>query len=533
VILLAWFDEFDSAKTGEADGRVSMDDLWVLICGTGLPPHVRQAAAVLHGDPHLFNLVETMNDDLDLTQRDVNGGGGDGRISRQDIESFLEFNEHLAVIEQNFDEFDSAADPGGPADGAINVADLAALAGGEGQVALAASWLLSHSGALTRLKGYEQAREGFTAGPLDDGPITARSVLQLTVDQHVYSDDPAQSGSFVDRHFEPLMSREVGEVASAPAMGALFESALTGSDQRGDLMQRVIAEVADDGAIHNGGLPLAFANGAAANMSIIDANINNAFPAGEAPVPEAVEETYRETHDFLREVSGDPVAADRLRRGLNDYGSAEVMAAPDSGERRTSRLVDVGRLQNAMNMAQNEALTNAAADEISAALESPGYVPTPGSTLDYYISSVPVPVVGTAAASANDLAGAFGLSAGDLLDGWLETDEPSPLAGLEEADRIDLLRRAETGVNQAIWVAQDRFAHPDQALLDAAAGQAFLDADGSLKTDPSPEEIVAFRDWAVVQAREDGVLYDDVGPLERGFAQGHTSGHDPSLGVDG
>ena len=33
------------------------------------------------------------------------------------------------------------------------------------------------------------------------------------------------------------MSREVGEVTSAPAMGAMFESALTGSDQRAELMQ--------------------------------------------------------------------------------------------------------------------------------------------------------------------------------------------------------------------------------------------------------------------------------------------------------
>jgi len=309
VILLAYFDEFDGAITGNTDGRISMADLWAVECGTGLPPYVRQAASVLHNDSHLFNLVETINDDLGLTQRDVNGGGGDGVMSRQDIETFLEFNDQLAVVEQNFAEFDTATDPGGSTDGEISVADLEAIAGGDGQGAVAASWLLGHAGALTRLKGYEQARQGFSAGTLDDGPISARSVLHLAVDQRVYADDPAQAGDVVERHFEALMSRDVGEVTSAPAMGALFERALTGSDQRGELMQRVIAQVADDGTIHNGGLPLAFANGAAANMSIIDANVNDAFPTVDTPAPDGAAETYGDTHDFLREVSRDPAAA--------------------------------------------------------------------------------------------------------------------------------------------------------------------------------------------------------------------------------
>ena len=171
--------------------------------------------------------------------------------------------------------------------------------------------------------------------------IAARSVLQLTVDQHVYADDPNQSGDFVDRHFEPLMSQDVGNVTSAPAMGALFDSALTGSDQRGELMQRVIAEVADDGAIHNGGLPVAFANGAAANMSIIDANINNAVPTASAPAPAGADHAATATDVFLREVSRDVGAAHRLRDGLNAYGQAETVNVPDSGDARTFRLARI------------------------------------------------------------------------------------------------------------------------------------------------------------------------------------------------
>lgn len=454
--------------------------------------------------------------------------GGDGLMSRQDVETFLEFKQ-LAVVEQAFDSFDSAADPDRPANGAISVADLEAVAGGDGQVALAAAWLLAHKGPLTRLRGYEQARDGFSFGPLDDRPITARSVLQLTVDQHVYADDPARSGEFVDRNFESLMSREVGQVASDPAMAALFDSALTGSDQRGDLMQRVIAEVADDGTIHNGGLPLAFANGAAANMSVIDANINDAFPTAEAPAPEGAAETYGDTHDFLREVSRDPAAANRLREGLNDYGRAEVAAAAHGGDERTSRLRGLGRVQNTVNVAQNEALTTAAEDEIRVALEQPGTGLTPGRTLDYHISTVPLVGVGDLASSANDLAGALGISAGDVLDTVLDSPtERDPLAGLDEAERIDRARRAETAANQAIWVAEARFENPDEALLDAAAGQPFLEANGMLKTDPSQEEVHAFRDWAITQSRDGGILLADVQHLQSGVGHGHLTGRDPS-----
>jgi hypothetical protein len=176
-------------------------------------------------------------------------------------------------------------------------------------------------------------------------------------------------------------------------------------------------------------------------------------------------------HIFLWETMRDPAVAEQLRRSMADYGQSEVAGAPVDGEERTARLTRVGHLQTALTAAHH------AAEECAARLEG-------------------------------------------------------NLDAVEAAREADEQRRAEDGVNQAMWVAQARFARPDQALLDAAAGEPFLDAAGGLKTDLSPQEAEAFRDWAVVQAREEGVLFDDVGPLERGIAQGLLSGQVPCLGLD-
>ena len=193
----------------------------------------------------------------------------------------------------------------------------------------------------------------------------------------------------------------------------------------------------------------------------------------------------------------------------------------DDREARTSRLMDLGRVQNTVNVAQNEALTSAAEDEIRAALEQPGIGLSPGRTLDYHISTAPLFGVGDLASSANDLAGALGISAGGVLDSVL--DSPAgrdPLEGLDEAERIDQARQAESAANRAIWVAEARFENPDEALLNAAAGEPFLDANGRLKADPSPEEVQAFRDWAITESRDgNGVLVDDVNVLRAGSTQ--------------
>ena len=107
---------------------MSWDDLWVMTCSGDLPPYVAQAARYLRDNLTLFDLVETSNDGMDYA-RDVLGGNGDQMISVGDIETVLQLNDRLAVVEQN--AFDTAAHPGGPADGRISMGDLRALADGD------------------------------------------------------------------------------------------------------------------------------------------------------------------------------------------------------------------------------------------------------------------------------------------------------------------------------------------------------------------------------------------------------------------
>jgi len=131
VIVLAYFDLFDGAKTGDEDGVISMEDLLAIAGSTDVPPYVREAAEHLANSPELFTLIETVNDTTQPPELDAAGNyDGDGRMSRDDIELFLEFNDHLTVLDENFATFDNAAYPDRDPDGVINLDDLYALAEG-------------------------------------------------------------------------------------------------------------------------------------------------------------------------------------------------------------------------------------------------------------------------------------------------------------------------------------------------------------------------------------------------------------------
>lgn len=529
VILLAYFDLFDQAKTGEEDGEVSLDDLWVMTCSTDLPPYVAAAAAYLHDDPTLFDLIETIDDDMTYA-RDVVGGNGDGKISRRDIENFRAFNDHIETVEQNFSTFDTAAHPDGDADGKISVGDLEAMAGGEGRLAEAASWLLDHSGALRRAGWYHDAKAGFLGPVSGETTITAASLALLAVDQHVYTDRPNAAAGFVDRRFETLMNADVGGLAGPHGMTAVFDSALTKSDQRGPLLDRVIAEVADDGTIHNTGLHSAFANGVAANMALVDDHINapSAHLAGE--VPDEVRDTYLATHDFLREVSRDPDAALRLREAVFDYGLTEVQAAPDAGHDRQLRLKQLGRVQGFLDVAQDNALTGAALDEVRASAERSGPGPSLGSVTNYAIGHMPV--LGT----VNGIADGMGIGAGAGMD-WLlqqlDVDAVDAFDRLSDAEKVDRVRRAESNIDRAVWVAVDRLAS-DPTVHAAALGQPFVNDDGTLKTDMSPQEMQAFREWAtslVGSDRDPGPLWEDEDDIDAGQSEATSPEH--SITIEG
>jgi hypothetical protein len=198
AILLAYFAEFDTAAHGgDADGIVSLEDLEAVTGRTGLPEHVRAAARYLLDNPTLFGLAETMHDSWDPNGADILGGG-DGRISEEDIRAFLELNAHLRTLEQDFDTFDTAAH-GGDADGIVSRNDLEAIAAGSGPLATTAQYLLDNDTAYRRLANYEQAKEfnGVYAAQYPQFEITRNSVIGLAVDQQVYGDDAEAARRFV------------------------------------------------------------------------------------------------------------------------------------------------------------------------------------------------------------------------------------------------------------------------------------------------------------------------------------------------
>jgi EF hand domain-containing protein len=513
VMVLAYFDALDR----DGDGTLSVEELSIAAHDTGVPDYVREAAAYLRDNLQLRWLVDTVNNDMEYAS-DIAGSAQDEKISIDDVTTFLAFNDQLEVVEQHFDAFDIAAHPDNPADGQISRNDLEALAEGEGEgpLAGAAQWLLDHAGALTRLEHYEDAKPGFLGPVGAPQAITAASLLLLTVDQQVYAGRPNASGSFVDRRFETLMSRGFGETASPDGMRSVFGTALTTSDQRGALMDRVIAEVAADGTIHNTGLHMAFADGAAANMPVIDDNINAATSHQSGAVPEGVRQEYLDTHDFLREVSRDPAAAERLREGLYDWGMSATDTAAGSEPERSGRLSDVGRVMTVLDYAQENALTGDAVDALREAMaearEGGGPRASMGSVTDYGLGHIPV------LGSVNNIADGMGLSSGDATDwllGELESNTEDPFDSLSAARQATAIRETEGRVAAAIWLVNDHYG-TDATLRAAAQGQPFVDERGALKTDMTAGDAQALREWAVAMTEQGQPLRDDYESIKGG-----------------
>jgi hypothetical protein len=117
------------------------------------------------------------------------GDAPDTKVSREDLDLFIDLSDHVRTLNENFDAFDGAA---GDRNGRVTTEDLEAIAQGDGPAAEAARWLLDHDDQRERLAGYE-ARVAAAAG-LDDIPdvdgdeISRLSVVGLAVDQQVYGD---------------------------------------------------------------------------------------------------------------------------------------------------------------------------------------------------------------------------------------------------------------------------------------------------------------------------------------------------------
>ena len=186
-------------------------------------------------------------------------------------------------------------------------------------------------------------------------------------------------------------------------MYALFDTALTESDQPGELLGQVIDAVAEEGAIHNPGLPLAFANGTAGNMDTIHSRINDDFDLDGAGGTTA----FDNTHAFLRETMRDPAALEVVTGASRDYFRDRLDSQPPS-EGRAFHLEETARTLGVITQAHaNSVIANArsASDETTAQDE------LAGGTLNFLVGLIPV------AGELNDFAGIGGASLGDLVAG--------------------------------------------------------------------------------------------------------------------
>ena len=521
VILLAYFDVFDSALTGDEDGIISMEDLVAIGDSREVPAYVRDAAAYLVANPALFTLIETVNDATQPPSLDVTGEySGDGRMSRDDVELFLEFNDHLTVLDENYAAFDNAAHPDRDPNGTIDVADLEALASGDGAVAATAAWLLAHQPLHNRVARY-----------LDGGgtgtQITRDSLVVLSVDQQVHADDAASAARFVDRHMDALLGETVGDAATGEGMSALFDTALTESEQQGELLDQVIDAVADEGAIHNPGLPLAFANGTAANMDTVHSRINDDFDLDGAGGTTA----FDNTHAFLRETMRDPAALEVVTGASSDYFRDRLESLPPEAGRQ-AHLNDTGRTLGVITQAHaNSVIANARiASDATAAQDG-----TLGGTLNFLVGLIPV------AGELNDFAGIGGASVGNLVASAPD-DGAAGVAAREYLDELPTVGAVTMTAHHfseglidphdALESMREYLNRPHEEPLeldDAQVERIFFDGDGSPReqlnlSGMNEEQRTAFGQWATSTGvtRSTGqenptLLQNDVASLRNGI----------------
>lgn len=309
-----------------------------------------------------------------------------------------------------------------------------------------------------------------SAGPSGDGLTPREQRIVDAVASGEARANPADAALFVERNLDVLLSEHGAEAVGDAALRRLVAAALQDESEQIALLSRVAAVVADQGAIHSDGLPTVFAEAVAANMAWVDQRINAPFMYQAGEVPRDVEAEYLALHDFLRETMRDPDAAGRIREGLHHYGSTETRAAPQSGQARRLRLKQIGRLQRFLFETQRNAERGKSDDELD----------------------------------TDDLAAAQ------------EREEP---------------RRVDDAANRAVWLVTDLYDSDTPAgtsLRTSAHGQPFVDGTGALKSDMSPSELRAFREWASAQTGTDddrGPIWSDNNALHAGGAEIVTPEH--------
>lgn len=292
--------------------------------------------------------------------------------------------------------------------------------------------------------------------------IAATSGSSLDADERAVVDevesgshsDAADAALFVEENVAVLLSADVAGEVDGADLAALFEAALS-SDAGDAVFETVVSAVAEEGAIHSRELRPALGDEARQRLSWFDARIN-AFTSDNSDQWSELRVAYNAAFALLREAMRDPAVAGRLRQSMADYGRAQVAAAPEAGEERTSRLMGMGSFQAFFTLAYYEAEEREA-----------------------------------------------------RLDGDFDA--------VEAAEAADQKRRQEDAVDRAVWVALDRF-ESDRAVRAAAIGEPFADASGALKDGLTEGETQALEAWATNQALEGGLLVDDVIDLAAGTA---------------
>lgn len=286
------------------------------------------------------------------------------------------------------------------------------------------------------------------------------------------AEQPAEAARYVEANIGLLLSDEVASAVDGSDLAALFEGALANEAEGHQVLDRVVAGVAAEGAIYSSDLRPVLGEVIESNMAWFDARINAPFESGIGDPTEEVRRLYVAAHDFLRETMRDSRVATRVRVAMSEFGRAGVAGAPEGGDQRSERLAEIGRVQAVFTIAQiNADMALAREDGDAAGIEA-------------------------AMAAANGLG-------------------------------------SDNAGDSATWLALGAFGSPDPALRSAArgeaAGQPFLDANGQVKSDPSPSETDALREWAKRQTMSGGVLEHDSAFIDAGAVDVRSATIVPSL----
>lgn len=231
------------------------------------------------------------------------------------------------------------------------------------------------------------------------------------------------------------------------ALAGVVEKGVTHTDfnTRRGVMRHAIEIVGAEGdilAIDH--MPQALAQGVAADMALIDQQINLGWSDHELSEPP---DPAVATHEFLREVMGNVEAANDVYSALEDYSIQQVQAAPDrtddstlaDADSRDLTLRRVGALQGVVVTAEG----NAYQDDAEAYLEAQG---ERASSVNFLVGLAPYGLV-------NDLADVAGVSAGQVAF-------PSNFGEIHDAEALESRRADEMVLNNAVVLAIAE--HPDQ-----------------------------------------------------------------------